>query len=78
MPQRVILQPDFATTARLSTKTLRESRPYLLLVRACLKIMEGAVFAQKAGWQGVTKENISGGSLAEEQRSQNPRPQHPS
>ena len=32
--------------------------------------MEGAVFAQKAGWQGATKENIPGGSSTEEQRSQ--------
>ncbi|EEF61173.1 hypothetical protein [Pedosphaera parvula] len=32
--------------------------------------MEGAVFAQKAVWQGATKENIPGGSSTEEQRSQ--------
>jgi hypothetical protein len=39
-------------------------------LRACFKIMEGAVFALKAGWQGATKENIPGGSSTEEQRSQ--------
>ncbi|EEF60085.1 hypothetical protein Cflav_PD3144 [Pedosphaera parvula Ellin514] len=39
-------------------------------IRACFKIMEGAVFGQKAGWQGATKENIPGGSSTEEQRSQ--------
>src|SRR5215472_8698877 len=32
----------------------------------CLKITRGAVFAQKAGWRGATKENIPGGSLTEE------------
>ncbi|EEF57710.1 hypothetical protein [Pedosphaera parvula] len=32
--------------------------------------MEGAVFAQKAGWQGATRENIPGESSTEEQLSQ--------
>ena len=40
------------------------------VVRACLKIPRGAVFVQRVGWQGVTKENTPCGSLAEEQRSQ--------
>src|SRR5580704_15321299 len=38
--------------------------------RACLKIPRGAVFAEKAGWRGATKENIPGGSSTEEQQSQ--------
>src|SRR5215469_12338561 len=40
------------------------------LLRACLKILKGAVFAEKVGWRGATKENIPGGSSTEEQRSQ--------
>src|SRR6266436_1039794 len=39
-------------------------------LRACLKITRGAVFGEKAGWRGATKENIPGGSSTEEQRSQ--------
>lgn len=39
-------------------------------LRACLKIRRGAVFAEKTGWRGATKENIPGGSSTEEQRSQ--------
>src|SRR5262245_50303838 len=39
-------------------------------LRACLKILKGAVFAEKAEWRGATKENIPGGSSTEEQRSQ--------
>jgi len=39
-------------------------------LRACFKIPRGAVFGEKAGWQGTTKENILGGSSTEEQRSQ--------
>ena len=39
-------------------------------VRASLKIPRGPVFVGKVGWQGVTKENIPGGSSTEEQRSQ--------
>jgi L-rhamnose mutarotase len=39
-------------------------------LRACLKIMKGAVFAEKAEWRGATRENIPGGSSTEEQRSQ--------
>src|SRR5439155_21920330 len=39
-------------------------------VRACLKIIKGAVFAESAVWRGATKENIPCGSLTEEQRSQ--------
>jgi hypothetical protein len=38
--------------------------------RACLKTTRGAVFGEKAGWRGATKENIPGGSSTEEQRSQ--------
>jgi hypothetical protein len=34
--------------------------------RACLKIMKGAVFAEKAVWRGATRENILGGSSTEE------------
>src|SRR5215472_5604141 len=36
------------------------------LLRACLKILKGVVFVEKAGWQGATKENIPGGSSTEE------------
>jgi hypothetical protein len=39
-------------------------------IRACLKIMKGAVVVEKAVWRGATKENILGGSSTEEQRSQ--------
>ena len=39
-------------------------------LRDCLKILNGAVFAERAGWRGATKENIPGGSSTEEQRSQ--------
>src|SRR6185503_4778886 len=39
-------------------------------VRACLKIRLDAVFGEKAGWRGATKENIPGVSSTEEQRSQ--------
>jgi hypothetical protein len=39
-------------------------------LRDCLKIMKGAVFAEKAVWRGATKENIPCGSSTEEQRSQ--------
>src|SRR6267143_1040716 len=38
--------------------------------RACLETTRGAVFVEKAGWRGATKENIPGGSSTEEQRSQ--------
>src|SRR5712691_11015429 len=37
---------------------------------ACLETTRGAVFGEKAGWRGATKENIPGGSSTEEQRSQ--------
>ena len=40
------------------------------IVRACLKIPSGAVFVEKAGWRGATKENTPCGSSTEEQRSQ--------
>src|SRR6266446_5202044 len=40
------------------------------LHRACLEATRGAVFGEKAGWRGATKENIPGGSSTEEQRSQ--------
>jgi hypothetical protein len=39
-------------------------------LRACLQIQRGPVFAEKPGWRDATKENIPGGSSAEEQRSQ--------
>src|SRR5216683_4966114 len=39
-------------------------------LRACLETTRGAVFVEKAGWRGATKENIPGGSSTEEQRSQ--------
>src|SRR5713226_2601399 len=39
-------------------------------LRACLETTRGAVFGEKAGWRGATKENIPGGSSTEEQRSQ--------
>ena len=39
-------------------------------LRACLKTLRGAVFAQQARRRGATKENIPGGSSTEEQRSQ--------
>src|SRR5204863_9333182 len=39
-------------------------------LRACLKIPRGAVFVQKVGWRGATKENTPCGSSTEEQRSQ--------
>src|SRR2546427_5395206 len=39
-------------------------------IRACLETTRGAVFGEKAGWRGATKENIPGGSSTEEQRSQ--------
>src|SRR5258708_39859281 len=42
----------------------------ILVVRACLETTRGAVFGEKAGWRGGTKENIPGGSSTEEQRSQ--------
>src|SRR5713226_4613683 len=41
-----------------------------VLRRACLETTRGAVFGEKAGWRGATKENIPGGSSTEEQRSQ--------
>src|SRR5438552_12800655 len=41
----------------------------LLVVRACLETTRGAVFGEKAGWRGATKENIPSGSSTEEQRS---------
>src|SRR6266702_6804826 len=40
------------------------------VLRACLETTRGAVFAEKAGWRGATKENIPGGSSTKEQRSQ--------
>src|SRR5437016_4877997 len=40
------------------------------LLRACLKIPRGAVFVQKVGWRGATKEHTPCGSSTEEQRSQ--------
>ncbi|MFA6546963.1 MAG: hypothetical protein WCS99_21280, partial [Limisphaerales bacterium] len=40
------------------------------LLGACLKTGRGPVFREKAGWRGVTKENIPCGSSTEEQRSQ--------
>src|SRR5258708_1298958 len=39
-------------------------------IRACLETTRVAVFGEKAGWRGATKENIPGGSSTEEQRSQ--------
>src|SRR5713101_3330232 len=39
-------------------------------LRACLETTRGAVFVERAGWRGATKENIPGGSSTEEQRSQ--------
>src|SRR5712691_4838821 len=39
-------------------------------LRACFETTRGAVFGEKAGWRGATKENIPGGSSTEEQRSQ--------
>src|SRR5258708_39240368 len=42
----------------------------LATLRACLETTRGAVFGEKAGWRGGTKENIPGGSSTEEQRSQ--------
>src|SRR5216683_145909 len=39
-------------------------------LRACLETTRGAVFGEKAGWRGATKENIPGESSTEEQRSQ--------
>src|SRR5207245_8894 len=41
-----------------------------LALRDCLETTRGAVFGEKAGWRGATKENIPGGSSTEEQRSQ--------
>src|SRR5258708_1710815 len=40
------------------------------VLRACLETTRGAVFGEKAGGRGATKENIPGGSSTEEQRSQ--------
>src|SRR5436189_3982697 len=40
------------------------------LVRACLKIPWGPVFAEKARWRGVTREHGHPGPVTEEQRSQ--------
>src|ERR687887_234337 len=40
------------------------------LLRACFKIPRGAVFAQKAGWRGGTREHSRQRSVTEEQRSQ--------
>jgi len=40
------------------------------LLRACLKIKRGPVFAQKAGWRDATSEHIPRGSVSEKQRSQ--------
>jgi hypothetical protein len=39
-------------------------------LRACLKTTRGAVFGEKAVWQGATMENTPGGSSTEEQRRQ--------
>src|SRR5271154_5405483 len=39
-------------------------------LRACLKIPRGAVFEQRAGGRGATRENTLHGSSTEEQRSQ--------
>ena len=47
----------------------REVIPAMRL-RVCLKIPRGAVFVQRAGWRGVTKEDTLHGSSTEEQRSQ--------
>ena len=48
----------------------RRSRKNCWGLGACLKIPRDAVFAQRAGWRGATKENTPCGSSTEEQRSQ--------
>src|SRR6266446_1476432 len=73
----------FATVIRFLAGFFRRSRIELrhrhemnndqshkLRLRACLETTRGAVFGEKAGWRGATKENIPGGSSTEEQRSQ--------
>ena len=52
-----INQTNFAITTGIS-------------LRACLKIPRGAVFEQRAGRRGATRENTLLGSSTEEQRSQ--------
>src|SRR5438445_13316970 len=49
---------------------MNNAQSYKLHRRACLETTRGAVFGEKAGWRGATKENIPGGSSTEEQRSQ--------
>src|SRR5438445_3416413 len=49
---------------------MNNAQSYKLHRRASLETTRGAVFGEKAGWRGATKENIPGGSSTEEQRSQ--------
>ena len=55
----------------LSTLTKKGFESYHIdFLRAYLKIGRDSVFAEKARWRGVRKENIPGGSATDEQRSQ--------
>ena len=56
-------------SGRDTPATLRPVRQALGL-RACLKIRRGPVFAERAGWRGVTREHTRQRSVTEEQRSQ--------
>lgn len=71
------LNPAFSSRRNGITRRLHEKRAMKFArrtlskrIRACLKIPSGAVFEQKAGWRGATKENTPCGSSTEEQRSQ--------
>ena len=62
-------QVSWITKSAASIPRIDEANGRVLL-RACLETTRGAVFGEKAGWRGATKENIPGGSSTEEQRSQ--------
>src|SRR5437879_5474899 len=62
--------PKWTPGARNCTATSSALWPKPNCLRACLETTRGAVFGEKAGWRGATKENIPGGSSTEEQRSQ--------
>src|SRR5713101_6530064 len=62
-------QVSWITKSEASIPRIDEANGRVLL-RACLETTRGAVFGEKAGWRGATKENIPGGSSTEEQRSQ--------
>src|SRR5947208_7867329 len=56
--------------ANTSPRRRSELSVFLFLLRACLKIPWGPVFAEKAGWRGATREHPRSGAVTEKQRSQ--------